>query len=123
MGVSKKDVFVKIALEISRLLLGVTFLFSGFVKAVDPLGTAYKMEDYFTAMGIERLHSVALPASIALCVMEFLLGAWLLLGLYRRIVTKLLFLVMLFMTPLTLYLAIKNPVHDCGCFRRFSDPN
>lgn len=119
MGVSKKDVFVKIALEISRLLLGVTFLFSGFVKAVDPLGTAYKMQDYFTAMGIERLHSVALPASIALCVMEFLLGAWLLLGLYRRIVTKLLFLVMLFMTPLTLYLAIKNPVHDCGCFGDF----
>jgi uncharacterized membrane protein YphA (DoxX/SURF4 family) len=119
MSISKKDVFVKIALEISRLLLGITFLFSGFVKAVDPLGTAYKIQDYLLAMGMTSLRSIALPASIALCVMEFLLGTWLLLGLYRRIVTKLLFLVMVFMTPLTLYLAIKNPVHDCGCFGDF----
>ncbi|MBP1617508.1 MAG: hypothetical protein H6Q14_1335 [Bacteroidetes bacterium] len=119
MGVSKKDVFIKIALEVSRLLLGTTFLFSGFVKAVDPLGTAYKIQDYLTAIGMTSLHSIALPVSIGLCVMEFLLGAWLLLGLYRRVVTKLLFLVMLSMAPLTLYLAIKNPVHDCGCFGDF----
>lgn len=119
MAISKKNIFIKIVLEISRLLLGITFLFSGLVKAVDPLGTAYKIQDYLTAMGMTSFHSVALPSSVALCVMEFLLGTWLLLGLYRRIVTKLLFLVMLFMTPLTLYLAIKNPVHDCGCFGDF----
>lgn len=113
---SKKELFIKIILEISRLLLGIIFLFSGFVKAVDPLGTAYKIEDYLTAWNLVSLHPLALPASIGLCCMEFLLGAWLLLGLYRRLVTKLLFAVMLFMTPLTLYLAIKNPVHDCGCF-------
>ena len=116
MSINKKNLLIKVALEISRLLLGVTFLFSGFVKAVDPLGTAYKIQDYFIAMGLNSLHSLALPLSIGMCIMEFLLGAWLLLGLYRRIVSKLLFLVMLFMTPLTLYLAIKNPVHDCGCF-------
>lgn len=116
MGLNKKDIFIKIILEIARLLLGVTFLFSGFVKAVDPLGTAYKIQDYFAVMHLTELHLAALPISVALCVMEFLLGVWLLLGLYRRIVTKLLFAVMLFMTPLTLYLAIKNPVHDCGCF-------
>lgn len=116
---TKKEIATKILAEACRVILGVTFVFSGFVKAVDPLGTAYKIQDYFTAMGTLWLHPAALPLSIAQSVIEFLLGVWLLLGIYRRFSARLLLLVMLFMTPLTLYLAFKNPVHDCGCFGDF----
>lgn len=116
---SKKDVAIKILLELARVILGVTFVFSGFVKAVDPLGTAYKIQDYLIFLHLQWMHQIAAPMAIGLCSLEFLLGVWLLLGVYRRVVTKLLFVIMMFMTPLTLYLALKNPVHDCGCFGDF----
>lgn len=111
-----KNLTTKILLELSRLLMGITFLFSGFVKAIDPQGFAYKIEDYFTAFGLSALDSLALPLAVGMCILEFLLGAGVLLGLYRKWSTRLLLLVMLFMTPLTLYLALNNPVSDCGCF-------
>lgn len=111
-----KNIILKIIVEISRILLGITFIFSGFVKSIDPLGTAYKIQDYLTSFGLVELHSLALPISILLCASEFCLGVFMLLGLYRKWTSYLLFVVMLFMTPLTLYLAIANPVKDCGCF-------
>lgn len=113
---NKKDILIKTSVELSRIILGVTFIFSGFLKSVDPLGTAYKIQDYLTAMHLSWLHLTALPASFVLCSLEFLLGVWMLFGIYRRIVTKLLLIVMVFMTALTLYLALANPVQDCGCF-------
>lgn len=111
-----KKILLKVSLELSRLLVGFTFLFSGFVKAIDPRGFAYKIEDYFSAFNLSMLDSLALPISVALCVIEFALGVFALLGIYRKWTTRLLLLVMLFMTPLTLYLALVNPVSDCGCF-------
>lgn len=111
-----KELIKKILTEISRVLLGVTFIFSGFVKAVDPHGFGYKIDDYLSAFHIESLQFLSLPASIILCVLEFTLGVFLLLGLYRKWASRLILLVMLFMTPLTLYLALTNPVTDCGCF-------
>lgn len=111
-----KDTIIKVLVEISRFILGATFLFSGFVKAVDPLGTAYKIEDYLSAWNLSSLSFLALPASVFLCALEFLMGAFMLLGIYRRWNSRLVLLTMLFMTPLTLYLAIANPVADCGCF-------
>lgn len=111
-----KDIILKIVVEVSRTLLGITFIFSGFVKAIDPLGTTYKIQDYLTSFGFPGLHDIALPASIILCAGEFCLGIFMLFGLYRKWTSRLLFIVMLFMTPLTLYLAIANPVKDCGCF-------
>lgn len=111
-----KNIILKIIVEISRILLGITFVFSGFVKAVDPLGTTYKIQDYLTSFGLVSLHDIALPISIILCAGEFCLGIFMLFGLYRKWTSRLLFLVMLCMTPLTLYLAIANPVKDCGCF-------
>lgn len=111
-----KNIILKIVVEISRILLGITFIFSGFVKAIDPLGTTYKIQDYLTSFGLVSLHDLALPMSIILCAGEFCLGIFILFGLYRKWTSRLLFLVMLFMTPLTLYLAIANPVQDCGCF-------
>lgn len=111
-----KNITIKLIVELARVLLGITFVFSGFVKSIDPLGTAYKIEDYLTTFGLAQLHSIALPISIALCSLEFCLGVFILFGLYRKWTSRLLFVVMLFMTPLTLYLAIANPVQDCGCF-------
>lgn len=111
-----KNAVIKIGVELSRILLGATFIFSGFVKSVDPMGTVYKIQDYLLAFGLPGLEKLALGFSIILCAGEFCLGMFMLLGLYRKWTSRLLFLVMLFMTPLTLYLAIANPVKDCGCF-------
>jgi len=112
----KKDFLIKVLVEISRILLGVTFIFSGFVKAVDPFGTAYKIEDYLAAFNFSSLSFLALPASALLCIAEFAMGACMLFGLYRKWNSRLMLLVMIFMTFLTLYLAIADPVDDCGCF-------
>ncbi len=106
----------KIAVEVSRILIGVVFIFSGFVKAVDPLGSAYKFQDYFTAFGMDFLKVLALPMSFGLSALEFALGVCILLAIYRRLTTILVLLFMSFMTLLTFYLALANPVSDCGCF-------
>lgn len=116
---SNFDRIKKIAVEIARVVLGVTFMFSGFVKAVDPWGTAYKIEDYLLAFDLSFFSFLAFPISAGLCIMEFMLGAFMLFGLYRVWTSRLLLAVMCFMTPLTLYLAIANPVSDCGCFGDF----
>ncbi len=104
--------------SISRTLLGLTFLFSGFVKAVDPLGTTYKIEDYLHAFGgfFTQLDTLAGGTAIALIAFEFLLGFCLLFNIRTRLTAWLALLMMLFMMPLTLYIAIENPVSDCGCF-------
>lgn len=111
-----KKVGIKVSVEFFRFLLGLTFMFSGFVKMIDPLGTAYKIQDYFIAFGLETFFFMALPISVLLCVTEFAVGAFLFIGLYRKWTSRVALLIMLFMTPLTLYLAIANPVSDCGCF-------
>lgn len=114
-----KELILKLIAEVSRILLGATFVFSGFVKAVDPMGTAYKIQDYFVAFGLPSLSVLSVPLAIMMCVGEFTLGAFMVVGLYRRVTSILMLLVMLFMTALTFYLAIANPVSDCGCFGDF----
>ncbi len=99
-----------------RWLLGMVFIFSGFVKAVDPLGSAYKFSDYFNAFGLGFLEATALPLGILLSSFELILGMTLILGYHRRVVYEVLFWFMLFFTLLTLVLAVFNPVSDCGCF-------
>lgn len=100
----------------SRALLGIVFLFSGAAKAVDPMGGAIKIGEYLSAFGLDQLQWLAVPFSINLASVEFTLGTCMLLGVYRRYASILTLLMMLFMTPLTLYLALYNPVADCGCF-------
>ena len=102
----------------ARTLLGLTFIFSGFVKAVDPLGTVYKIEDYLNAFGgfFTNLVPAAPEAAILLILFEFVLGVLLFLGVWNKQCPWLALLMMIVMTPLTLYLAIANPVTDCGCF-------
>lgn len=113
---NKKDIAIKISVEVSRIILGITFIFSGFVKAVDPYGTAYKIADYFMAFGLSSLSFLSFSGSVLQSVIEFAMGACMLFGLYRKWNSRLTLVVMGFMTILTLYLAITDPVEDCGCF-------
>lgn len=107
---------MKFLVELARVVVGVTFLFSGFVKAIDPLGFVYKIEDYLIELQLTELFPLALPAAIIMVVAEFSLGVTLLLGVYRKWTVRLIGLFMAFFTPLTLWIAIANPVEDCGCF-------
>jgi len=102
--------------NISRILIGIVFVFSGFVKGVDPLGTAYRLEDYFIAFNWEFFIPLALFFSILLCTVEFVTGVMLLLNVQMKFTSWLLLIMMAFFTVLTLNDALYNPVPDCGCF-------
>ena len=108
----------KAVVNIARLVLAVVFILSGFVKAVDPLGTQYKTADYLTAMQLGQYvpDFATLGFAVLLSAVEFGLGISLLFAIRRRLVSKLVLLMMLVMTPLTLWLAVANPISDCGCF-------
>ncbi len=103
----------------SRIFAGLVFIFSGFVKGVDPLGFAYKLEDYFVAFNWEFFIPLALFFSILLCTIEFSVGAMVLFNLRIKLVSWILLFMMLFFTFLTLNDAIYSPVPDCGCFGDF----
>ncbi|MGN1263047.1 MAG: BT_3928 family protein, partial [Prevotella sp.] len=104
--------------NICRLILGVTFILSGFVKAIDPLGTQYKLADYIEAWGLSDYSAppLTLTASVFLAALEFWLGICMLFAIRRRRTSVLMLLFMAVMTPLTLWLAITDPISDCGCF-------
>ena len=108
----------KVLVNICRLVLAVTFILSGFVKAVDPLGTQYKLNDYLEAMHLGDLvpQTVTLMGSIALSTVEFCIGIFLLFVIYRRLTSRLALLVMSIMTVLTVWIYWADPVSDCGCF-------
>ena len=108
----------KVCVNICRLLLAVVLIFSGFVKAVDPMGTQYKIDDYLTAMHLgQMLPDIAsLLVAVALAALEFSLGVFMLFAIQRRLTSRLVLVIMLVMTPLTLWLALADPIHDCGCF-------
>ena len=111
-----REKFIKILVEFCRIFIGATFVFSGIVKAIDPVGGAIKIGDYLTAFGLNYFVWMDNIISFNLASIEFTLGICLLLAVYRGITTFSVLLMMCFMTPLTLYLAIFNPVSDCGCF-------
>ena len=104
--------------SISRTLLGLVFIFSGVVKAIDPLGTVYKIEDYLKAFGgfFTELLPMAEVAAWALIILELLLGVCMVLNIRTQWTAWVSLLFYLVMTPLTLYIALTNPVSDCGCF-------
>ena len=104
--------------NLCRFLLAFTFLFSGFVKLNDPRGTQYKIEDYASAFGAAAAVPAPVPLvlAVAMAMLEFCLGVWLFFGINRRRSVVIALLLMLVFTPLTLYLALANPVQDCGCF-------
>jgi len=112
----------QIAANICRFLLAAAFIFSGFAKAVDPQGFRYKIQDYLVAFGIDpQSHSWSffifpLLTSVILSAVEFSIGISLLFAARRTVMTFFSLLLMIVMTPLTLYLALFEPVSDCGCF-------
>ncbi|MBP3842611.1 MAG: DoxX family protein [Prevotella sp.] len=108
----------KTVVNLCRLLLAVVFILSGFVKAIDPLGTQYKIDDYLEAMHLSGLMSSTLTLSLSVLqsAVEFCLGIFLLFAIRRRFTTISVLVMMALMTPLTLWLAITNPIADCGCF-------
>ncbi len=104
--------------NVARFLLGAVLVFSGYVKAIDPLGTQYKIEDYLQAVGLAGDVSdyITLSAAILLAALEFSLGVFLLLAIRRRQVSRITFVLMAFMTLITVWLVAFDPIRDCGCF-------
>jgi uncharacterized membrane protein YphA (DoxX/SURF4 family) len=107
---------MKILKTIFRILVGLVFVFSGFVKGVDPMGTVFRMNDYFIAFGIPWAIPFSLYLTIFLCTLEFAIGISLLLNLWIKGTAWILLAMMTYFTILTLFDALFNLVPDCGCF-------
>ena len=104
--------------NVCRLLTALTFILSGFVKAIDPLGTQYKLQDYATALHMGHLLPdwLTLSASVGLSAIEFTLGLLLLFAIHRRLTSRVALCFMVLMTLVTVWIAFWEPVKDCGCF-------
>lgn len=136
---------MKVLANISRVLVGLLFIFSGYIKANDPLGFSYKLEEYYHVFGLDFLVSSAVYQAMFICVLEMILGVALLLGSRMKVTATLLLAMIIFFTLLTGYTAIsnwffENPesgttkwfanllsfkpkelyyMTDCGCFGEF----
>lgn len=108
--------FTIIQITASRMILGLVFIFSGFMKGVDPVGTEYRIVDYFIVFGSEWAIPLALPLSVILNSVEFVLGILLLFNVAIRTTSWLVMLMMAVFTTITINDAMYNPVPDCGCF-------
>lgn len=107
----------KVIANVCRILLALTFMFSGFVKANDPYGTVYKFNDYFASMfSVHIPQLIVLIMAIGLAFVEFTMGVYLFFGISRKKMSTFTVLFMILMTLLTIYIFIFNPVSDCGCF-------
>lgn len=115
MRITKAD-FTSISVWIVRLVTGAAFIFSGFAKGVDPWGTIFKLEQYLQVWGWAQPRSLLLIFTLLLCASEFLLGIFLLIGMYRRSAPRLALILILFFLFLTGYIVLFSPVDDCGCF-------
>ncbi|MGB4845210.1 MAG: BT_3928 family protein [Ferruginibacter sp.] len=115
---------MKQAVNIARILVGVLFIFSGLVKAIDPLGLAYKMQEFFDVWAAEGimtglmlwLNEQALLFSLLMITLEVVLGVALLLSWRKHMLSWLLLLLMLFFTFLTSYVLFSGKIRACGCF-------
>ena len=101
-----------IVINALRFALALVFVFSGFVKAVDPMGTVYKMADYAEAFGWAMHPMLLLVGAWVLIAVEYVMGVALFFGLYRRFYLGLMIAFLSVMTPLTLMLALTNPISD-----------
>ena len=110
--------FLKMIVNLCRIIVAVTFIFSGFVKAIDPIGTQYKLQDYLGAIGIAGIlpNWTLLAVAVFLAAIEFCIGIFLLFAIQRRLISKLTVAFMAFMTIVTVWIVVADPVKDCGCF-------
>ncbi len=107
---------MKLIRDLIRITLGATFIFSGFVKGIDPLGSTYKFTDYFSAFGTEWANGMAFGMAVILSIIEFGMGLALVVNYRTKLFSLFTLIFMAFFLPLTLFIAIENPVSDCGCF-------
>ena len=114
---TKRNIVFTVLANICRVVLALVMVLSGFVKAVDPKGTMYKLQEYADAFSLDFLTGDwLLFIAIVLAAVEFLVGVFLFMGVYRKFVATVVLLIFVFFTPFTLYVAVADPVADCGCF-------
>lgn len=107
---------MKILLTVIRIIVGVLFIFSGLVKANDPLGLSYKMQEYFEVWQLHSLNDYTLAMALVMNVFEIVAGVALLLGWRMKMFSWLLLLLIVFFTFLTAYAAFSGKIAACGCF-------
>src|SRR5215471_11095481 len=107
---------MKILLYIIRIIVGILFIFSGLIKANDPLGLSYKMQEFFEVWGWTFLHHYTLAFSVIMIAFEIIAGVAVLVGWQMRLFSWLLLLLILFFTFLTGYAYLSGKVRECGCF-------
>ena len=109
---------LKMIVNLCRIIVAVTFIFSGFVKAIDPIGTQYKLQDYLGAIGMAGIlpNWTLLAVAVFLAAIEFCIGIFLLFAIQRRLISKLTVAFMAFMMMVTVWIVAADPVKDCGCF-------
>ena len=109
---------LKMIVNLCRIIVAVTFIFSGFVKAIDPIGTQYKLQDYLGVIGMAGIlpNWTLLVVAVFLAAIEFCIGIFLLFAIQRRLISKLTVAFMAFMTMVTVWIVVADPVKDCGCF-------
>lgn len=115
-GKSRRGLWMDIAVISLRLLIGATFILSGFAKSIDPWGSVYKIGEYLAVWDWHFSHGMIVTAAFGLSIVEFTAGVMLLLGCYRRFSVITMLLLMCGMLPLSLYIYLEDPVADCGCF-------
>ena len=109
---------MKLLVSITRILVGGLFIFSGLIKLNDPMGFAFKLQDYFApeVLNLEFLSPYALLLSVIIVIFEIVLGVMVLIGYSKKFTVWSLFIMIVFFTFLTFYSAYFNKVTDCGCF-------
>ncbi len=110
------ELLIRILTILFRFIAGGIFIFSGFAKGIDPWGTFYQIKDYLAVWGWNIPDSLILSGAFILIITEFITGVSVFFGCFRRGGPILMTLIMTFMLPLSLWIALKNPVEDCGCF-------
>lgn len=115
MGI-QKEILIRFSVWTARLIAGSCFIISAFSKGIDPWGTIFKFEQYFSVWGFHEPRSLLLAMAVGLCILEFLVGVSLFAGMYRNSAPKVGFVLILFFLLLTGYILIYSPVDDCGCF-------
>lgn len=111
-----KRLRIQIITWVLRIICGGLFIFSGFVKAIDPWGFLFKIEEYLSAFGFTLPFAILRLGVFALCAVEFVVGSFLAIGCFRKSCPIFAGLIMMLMLPFTLWIAMENPVADCGCF-------
>ena len=107
---------MRILRAICRFVFGLLFVLSGFIKAIDPIGNALKIKEYFGAFHLDFIDFLSIPTAILLSTAEFIVGVAILKGLRIKLFSKIALWFISFFTLLTLVILIFNPVSDCGCF-------